>query len=163
MAPGIAPLALLGRIYQVNVSPEGGLPKRPTTGPVWVRRTGVEGDLNRYRQERLGGDPDSAVLLLTRDAIGTYAREGYPVGPGSLGENITLEDVPYDSLAVEQRWRLGPRAVVQISRPCTPCSELLAYGSDFLNRTRGRRGYCARVLEEGPVSPGDTAHLLLGP
>ncbi len=162
MAPEAAPLTLIGRILQVNVSAEGGLPKRPVPGPVWVRRSGLEGDHNRYRAEKLAGDPDSAVLLLTRDVIETYAREGYRVRPGSLGENITLEDLPFEALAVGQRWRLGPRAVVQLSRPCTPCSELLVYGEDFVARTRGRRGYYARVLDEAPVSPGDTA-CLLGP
>ena len=156
----VAPLAGLGRVLQVNVSSEGGLPKRPAPGPLWIRRSGLDGDLNRYRREHLAGDPDSAVLLITRDVIEAYAREGYPVGPGSLGENITLEEIPYNALALGQRWRLGPRAVVQISRPCTPCSELLAYGEDFPARTRGRRGYYARVLEEGPVTPGDTARLL---
>ncbi len=154
------PLALLGRILQVNVSAEGGLPKKPVPGPVWIRRSGLEGDLNRYRTERLAGDPDSAVLLLTRDIIEGYAREGYAVRPGSLGENITLEDVAYEALALGQRWRLGPRAVVQLSRPCDPCSELRVYGEDFTARTRGRRGFYARVLKEGPLSPGDTAYLL---
>ncbi len=160
MAAEAPPLALLGRILQVNVSAEGGLPKRAVPGPVWVRRSGLEGDLNRYRTERLAGDPDSAVLLLTRDVIEGYAREGYPIRPGSLGENVTLEDVAYEALAGGQRWRLGPRAVVQLSRPCTPCSEIEVYGKDLVARARGRRGFYARVLEEGPLSPGDTAYLL---
>ena len=151
MTPGRA-----GRILQVSVSP-GGLPKLPVQGAVAFRREGVEGDHNRYRTERLGGDPDSAVLLLTQDVLDGYAREGYPVKPGSLGENVTLVGVPYEELRAGQRWRLGPQAEIELSRPCEPCDEVAVYGKEFVRHSRGRRGWYARVLVEGPVSAGDGA------
>lgn len=147
------------RVVQVNVSPQGGLPKLPVSGPVWVRRTGVEGDYNRYRATRLKGDPDSAVLLIPMSTIRLHASQGFPVGPGSMGENFTLEGIDEGAMAPGQRWRLGG-ATVEISRACTPCNELDVYGPDLIKKAMGRRGWYARVLVEGPVHAGDTATLL---
>jgi MOSC domain-containing protein YiiM len=153
------PILPPARVHQINVSPQGGLPKHPVAGPVWVRRQGVEGDFNRYRTEHLGGDPDSAVLLLSLSTLETLAREGYPVGPGSLGENFTLAGIEEDQLSVGQTLRLGSLALVQVSRPCLPCYQVQIYGTDFLRRIRGHRGAYARVLEEGPVRTGDPVFL----
>lgn len=150
---------LRGRILQVNVSSKGGLPKLPVIGAVWVRRQGVEGDFNRYRTEKLQGDPDSAVLILPLSTIEEYAKDGYPVGPGSMGENLTLDGVDEERMGPGQRWRVGA-ATLQISRACTPCEELAAYGAGLVKRAKGKRGWYARVLEEGQVQAGDDARLL---
>ncbi len=158
MAGGPRPAPLHGRVVQVNVSPQGGLPKLPVPGPVWVRRQGVEGDRNRYRTEKLGCDPDSAVLLLPLSTISAHASAGFPVRPGSMGENLTIEGVSEEQFRPGQRWRMGG-ALLQISRACTPCNELDAYGTDLRKRALGLRGWYARVLEEGPVQAGDEAVL----
>lgn len=152
------PPAQRGTVLQVNVSPKGGLPKVPVSGPVWVRREGVEGDLNRYRQEKLRGDPDSAVLLLSLSTIESHASHGFPVRPGSMGENLTIEGVPEKAFAPGQRWRVGS-ALLQVSRACTPCTELEVYGAELRKQAIGLRGWYARVLEEGRVQAGDPAVL----
>ena len=156
MAPG----SPMGRILQVNVSPRGGLPKFPVEGPVRVLRTGVEGDFNRYRATRLAGDPDSALLLLPISTIEEYAREGYPVGPGSMGENITLGGISEDEMAPGQVYRLGRTVEAEIRRPCTPCHELAVFGESLVRRAMGRRGYYAKVLQEGEITAGEAVVLL---
>ncbi|MDE1821981.1 MAG: MOSC domain-containing protein [Euryarchaeota archaeon] len=135
------------------------MPKLPVGGSVWVSREGLERDHNRYRTEKLRGDPDSAVLLLALSSIQAHAEAGFPVGPGSMGENLTLSDLVETEMAPGQRWKVG-RAVVQISRACTPCHNLDIYGTGLLKQAIGRRGWYARVLEEGPVKAGDEAVLL---
>jgi MOSC domain-containing protein YiiM len=151
--------AVRARVLQVNVSPKGGLPKVPVSGEVWIRQRGVEGDFNRFRSEKLHGDPDSAVLLLPIESIRAHASAGYPVGPGSMGENLTLEGVTEERMAPGQRWRVGG-ALLQISRACTPCNELDVYGTGLLKQSVGRRGWYARVLAEGQVRAGDAAVLV---
>jgi MOSC domain-containing protein YiiM len=123
---------------------------------------GVAGDFNRYRHERLADDPDSAVLLLPMETIDQLNAEGWPVRAGDLGENLTVRGVPYASLAPGTVVRVGPEAVVQVSRACDPCDNLveLPYvgkerGAEFMRTMRGRRGWYARVLVPGRVAPGD--------
>ncbi|MGI0084171.1 MAG: MOSC domain-containing protein, partial [Nitrososphaerales archaeon] len=94
------------RVLQINVSPSGGLPKLPVE-KVFVKKTGLEGDYNKYRMTKLNGDPTSAVLLLPHVTILSYAKRGYKVGPGSMGENFTLESVSYEELRIGRKLALG--------------------------------------------------------
>ncbi len=53
-----------GKVFQLNVKPEiesqRGLPKL-SVDFVQLRETGLDGDYNMYRTEKLGGDPNQAV------------------------------------------------------------------------------------------------------
>lgn len=119
------------------------------------------GDFNRYRHEEKHDDPGMAVLIVPFETIEALDREGWPVRPGDLGENITSEGIAYDSFAPGSRFRVG-RAVVEVTKACDPCTNLflLPYvgevrGPEFLKTMVGRRGWYARVLESGMVRTGD--------
>ena len=160
-----------GLIYQLNVKPdtlgERGLPKL-SIEEARLSREGVEGDFNRYRTDKKGGSLDRAVLVMPWEALQVLRQEGWPVKPGDIGENITTEGIPYEALQLEQRYRLGTSAVVQIAEICNPCVNLalLDYvGQDrvteFMRILKGRRGWYARVLEEGTVRRGDSIEQVL--
>jgi MOSC domain-containing protein YiiM len=122
---------------------------------------GVEGDFNRYRHEEKSDDPRMAILLLPVETIEELAKEGWPVRPGDLGENITSEGLSYTTFSVGRRFRVGG-ARLEITKPCDPCDNLYllpyvgpARGPEFMKTLLGRRGWYARVLEPGVVRPGD--------
>lgn len=153
-----------GFVYQVNVKPETtgehGLPKRSIAGAM-ARRTGLEGDFNRYRHEEQADDVDAALLLMPLETIRELNAEGWPIRPGDLGENLTTEGIPYASLAPGKTYTVGG-AEIQVSRRCDPCDNLYllpyvgeAKGSAFLKVMLGRRGWYARVLREGRIRRGD--------
>jgi MOSC domain-containing protein YiiM len=157
-----------GTVVQVSrkseLPGERGLPKVPV--PLGhIRFRGLEGDFNVYRHEVSRDDPKMAILLLPLETIEGLRREGWPVRPGDLGENLTTSGIAYDALAPGRRVRAG-NALLEISKPCTPCEnlELLPYvgrtrGPEFLKTTLGRRGWYARVVREGDVRPGDPIEL----
>ncbi|MGP8134672.1 MAG: hypothetical protein ACLQD8_00810, partial [Thermoplasmata archaeon] len=89
---------VVGLHRKPEVPGERGLPKRPVPS-IRVGRNGVEGDFNRWRQEERKGDPDLALLILPLETLEELNREGWPVRPGDLGENITTRGVPYADLA----------------------------------------------------------------
>ena len=133
-----------------------------------LSREGVEGDFNRYRTDKKGSSLDRAVLVMPWEALQVLRQEGWSVKPGDIGENITTEGIPYEALQLEQRYRLGTSAVVQIAEICNPCVNLalLDYvGKDkvneFMRTLKGRRGWYARVIEEGIVRRGDGMELLV--
>jgi MOSC domain-containing protein YiiM len=153
----------LGR--KPEVPGERGLPK-PELPVARLTLEGVEGDYNRYRQTEKRGDRDMALLLIPAETLDELQKEGWPVRPGDLGENVTTSGLAYEDLRPPRRLRLG-RATVVTSKPCEPCDNLflLPYvgrerGPSFLKATLGRRGWYARVLEPGMVRKGDPVELL---
>ena len=126
-----------------------------------ITKNGLDGDFNVYRHEELDDDPDSAVLLMPLEMLEELNREGWPIKPGDIGENITTTGIPYQDFAPGRRFAIGG-AEVQVSRACDPCDNLflLPYigrerGPEFLKAMLGRRGWYARVTREGRVRKGD--------
>jgi MOSC domain-containing protein YiiM len=125
-----------------------------------ITSDGVEGDFNRWRTEKAGGDPDQAVLLLEEAVLSELGSEGWPVGPGDLGENLLIAGLPREALAPGVRLR-AEGVALEISKRCDPCVVLygLPYvgverGPAFVRTLRGRRGWFARVLRGGVVRVG---------
>src|SRR5690348_8220179 len=112
------------RIHSLHQKPrtegERGFPK-PAVDEARVTETGLEGDYNHYRQTKKAGTNDHAVLLLSTETLHALAAEGWPVAPGDLGENVTVEGFAYDALAPGDRVALGDEVVLEISEACDPC------------------------------------------
>ena len=154
-----------GRIYQINIKPfkegERGIPKWPVSS-AFFSYGGLDGDYNRYRIEKLGGDLDQAVLLMTSDKISELVNGGWPVSEGDLGENVNVEGIDYDLFEIQGRYLLGKNVVIEITKPCEPCKNLrqlfyvgAEHKREFVRTLVGRRGLYAKVLEEGEVKLGD--------
>ena len=156
-------------VVQVNVKPdspgEAGLPKVsiPTTR---FTVNGLDGDYNRFRVNKKQNDPDMAVMLISMDILNDLNNEGWPVMPGDLGENLTLENIDYSSIQPGQKYAVGS-AEIEISIICDPCTNLSALNyvknekiSEFIKTLMNRRGWYARVIKEGEVSSGDKVKLI---
>ncbi|MBI4020355.1 MAG: MOSC domain-containing protein [Candidatus Aenigmarchaeota archaeon] len=155
---------MIGQVHQVNVKPqlqgERGLPKN-SMASAYLTYCGLADDFNRYRHEKKNDDPDMALLLMPLEAIGQLNSEGWPVQPGDIGENITTVGIPYDNFQPGRIYRVGG-AKIQISEKCDPCSNLYLLpfvgkerGPHFLKTMLNRRGWYARVLQEGLIAKGD--------
>ena len=156
-------------IFQINVKPntpgEAGLPKVAIRS-AQISFSGVEGDYNRFRLNKKNNEPDMAIMLISMDILEDLNNEGWPVKPGDLGENLTLDNIDYAKINPGQRYKIG-EAEIEISIICDPCSNLgaLPYiGKDkistFIKTLMKRRGWYARVIKEGIVSSGDTVLLI---
>jgi len=156
-------------IFQINIKPdtpgEVGLPKMPIKSTI-VTEWGLEGDYNRFRKKEKDNDRDMAVMIISTDILNALNNEGWPVKPGDLGENITLANIDYASMAPGQKYKIGS-IELEISIICNPCSNLykLSYvgeekGPQFIKTLMNRRGWYARVLKTGQISAGDTVSLL---
>jgi len=153
-----------GTVSRLSVKPQTkgqrGLPKHAVPR-LRVSSAGAEGDYNHYRTTKVQGDPDLAILVLTEEVLAALQREGWPVRPGDLGENLTLAGVAEASLKPGTRLSIGA-AVLEVSQACDPCTEtyVLPYvgkerGPEFVRTLVGRRGWFARVLSPGTIATGD--------
>jgi MOSC domain-containing protein YiiM len=144
---------------------ERGLPK-PSVTETRILRSGLAGDFNRFRHEEKHDDEAMAVLLIPRETLEDLNREGWPVRPGDLGENVISTGIAYNAFIPGHRLRVG-EALLAVSKACTPCDflYLLPYvgrlrGPEFLKTMVDRRGWYARVIREGAVRVGDPIELL---
>ena len=104
---------------------------------------GLEGD----RHAR----PGSVRQVLLADAA-VLAAEGLP--PGGIRENLTVEGLPVDALAVGTRLRCG-EAVLRVVHACEPCGQMDEIRPGLQERLRGRRGMLAVVESGGRLRVGD--------
>jgi MOSC domain-containing protein YiiM len=148
-------------VFQINVS-DGGLPKRPLPRAE-VSAAGVSGD--RQADLRYHGGPDRALVLFGLERILALQKEGHPIYPGSIGENITLAGLDWSGLQPGQRLRLGTLEI-ELTDYATPCSKIGgSFSKQRFDRVAQKRhpGWsrlCARVLVGGTVQPGDQVSLL---
>jgi len=135
-----------------------GIWKTPVTGPVRLTRLNLAGDGQADLVNH--GGPDKAVYA--------YPAEHYPLwqselarpelGPGSFGENLTLEGLLENAVHIGDRLRIGT-TLLEVSQPRSPCFKLgIRLGDPRMVRRfqeSGRSGFYLRVIEEGEVAAGD--------
>jgi MOSC domain-containing protein YiiM len=139
-------------LVSVNTNPEKQFKKLPRSEAELVADFGLQGD-------RHAGRPKRQVSLLDVETVRELADRGMPVGPGILGENITVEGVPVMQLADGARLRVGD-AELEITGDRPACRELLDVHTDVLKALVGRTGKMARVVRGGLVRPGDPIEVI---
>jgi len=153
------------QIVQINVS-QGGVPKRPISQGVVTRERILGDDWNDKKHHGLA---DQALCLFSLEHIEDLRREGFPLFPGALGENLTTRYLDYRTVRPGQLYRIGPEVLIRITKVRQPCRTIAIYGSSLLralydaevNRGMvesprwGRSGFYAEVLREGTICPGD--------
>ncbi len=143
------------RVLAINIS-NGGIPKLPVDS-IEVTERGLAGDehdhAKHYRIEQ-------AVCLLDREQIDELRVEGFPLKPGSTGENMTLEGVEVRRAEIGDRLELEGGVVLEISKRRTPCFVLDAIDPRLKEAAVDRIGVYARVVTPGVVRTGAAVRLV---
>ncbi|WP_433856938.1 MOSC domain-containing protein [Streptomyces kronopolitis] len=151
-----------------------GIDKRPVDGPVAVTAPGPKGtggsglagdavvDLRHH-----GGD-DQAVYAYSREDLDDWERElGRELANGSFGENLTTAGVELTGALIGDRWRVGPRLLLEVSCPRIPCRTFQGWLGEhgWLKRFTQASvpGAYLRVIEPGEISAGDAVELVHRP
>jgi MOSC domain-containing protein YiiM len=150
-----------GRLHSINIS-DGGVPKRPCAA-CDIRKTGLMGD--RQRDLRYHGGPERAVSLYSLERIEALQAEGHPIAPGSVGENLTVSGISWESMVPGAQLQVG-EVTLRLTSYVPPCNTV---GGSFQNRDFARvsqkvnagwsRLY-ASVVKEGTVRVGDVVRLV---
>jgi MOSC domain-containing protein YiiM len=148
----------------VRPLPQSGRPTGIYKQPVHERiALGVEGFAgDRQADRRMHGGPDKAVHLYPathyRALAGRFPQAAAQLVPGSMGENLSTDELDESSVRVGDIWRLG-RARLQVCQPRSPCWKIdERFGCDgmaaFVDAQR-LTGWYWRVLTPGEVAPGE--------
>jgi MOSC domain-containing protein YiiM len=138
-----------------------GICKEPVEGPVFIAAERVNGDTISDLQHH--GGADQAVYAYSSDDYAWWSEQmGTIVGPGTFGENLTIDGLPTD-LNIGDRLLIGD-VLLEATAPRIPCSTLAARMQDssfgIAFRRAERPGTYFRVLNEGEVATGDAVTLL---
>jgi MOSC domain-containing protein YiiM len=140
--------------------------KYPVDGAVWVGALGLRGDA--VANQRVHGGPDQAVLMYAGSHYAAWSAEWgrEDLGPGSFGENLTVEGLTEESVCIGDDLEIG-EALFQVSQPRQPCATLARrHGVPdmiALVQRNGRSGWYLRVLREGEVEAGQPVRLVSRP
>lgn len=137
----------MGRLVALAVGDRPGLGKRAVESGKLVADHGLEGD-------RHAGSGPRQLSLLDAAVVNELRASGIAVDIGSLGENLLVDGLPLDGLAVGTRLRVG-EAVVEITQPRPLCTSVRAVDERALKALVGRAGRMARVVSSGRIRPGD--------
>lgn len=166
----------IGRLVSVNV----GEPRqvcwqgRTVTTAIWkhpvdarCRLAGVNVDGDDQADRRVHGGRTKAVYAYSVEDYRWWEAElDRRLGPGTFGENLTIEGIDPTAAVVGERWRVGA-AVLVVTEPRIPCQKLgLRMGdAKFIDRfaEAARPGTYLAIDGEGAVGAGDAIELLHRP
>lgn len=141
--------ALRPRVVAVSIS-TGGIPKLPQ--PIArLESLGFRGDGRFHAKHAV---PERAVSLLDLEVLGQLVAEGFPLRPGTIGENLLVADLGVQQMPVGTRLRIGGDVELRLEAPRKPCYVLDAIDPRLKDEIVGRCGYLASVVRGGLVSPG---------
>ena len=145
----------LAQLISINVS-KGGIPKLPMDS-VRVTVNGLEGDGHNHEKHR---SPSQAVCLQDIEKLEELRKEGYPLLPGTTGENLTVRNLNVNALLIGTLLKFSNGVVIELTKIRKPCYVLDVIHPNLKEDIIGRCGIYAKVLEEGIIKMGETIHVV---
>ena len=133
----------------------GGIPKRPLTIAT-VTAAGIDGDRHAHEKHN---QLQRAISLFDQEILEDLVAEGFPLEPGTAGENLAVEGLHVQSLPAGSLLKIGD-VVLKLEQPRKPCYVLDAIDPRLKEVIVGRCGYMASVVREGRIRPGMTIEIL---
>jgi MOSC domain-containing protein YiiM len=165
-----------GRVVAVCRNPEPGLPKPIVEHIYLLADLGVEGDYHagkHVRHRYLANKYPTRrnlrqVLLVDNVAYRELEQKGISIGPGSMGENVTVEGIDIMTLAEGTQLALGG-AIVEITEVRKPWTQLNGINPKLLKavtakeneKTIYKAGIMTRVLQAGWVKARDRVEVVV--
>ena len=138
-----------GRIVAISIS-GGGIPKH-NIPEAEVTADGLLGDQQAHEKHR---QPHRAVSVQDAELLDQLVTEGYAVGPGTMGENLTVRGLDVQQLAVGDCLLLEDGPVLELTEARRPCFLLDAVDPRLKQAVVGRCGYLCRVIRTGVCRVG---------
>ncbi len=143
------------QIISINIS-KGGVPKLPIPS-VRISFAGLEGDGHNHAKHNT---PLQAVCLQDIEKLKELSQGEYTLVPGQAGENLTVENLYVNSLALGTILEFSSGVVLEITKIRKPCYVMDVLHPQLQLDALGRHGMYAKVLKEGVVNVGEEINVL---
>ena len=171
-------MSLMSHVIAVSRSASHSFSKRGELGIRLLQGLGVEGDAHLgvtvQHRSRVAVDPTQPNLrqvhLIHEELFDELRGQGFDVGAGQLGENITTRGIGLLRLPTGTRLHIGEQAVVELTGLRNPCVQIDRFQHGLMQAVLGRdadgrlvrkAGVMGIVLTSGEVFPGDRIELRL--
>ncbi|MGZ3371491.1 MAG: MOSC domain-containing protein, partial [Caulobacteraceae bacterium] len=161
-----------GRVFAVARDDQHRFSKAPAAQIEVVAGLGVQGDAHQgatvKHRSRVAVDPSQPNLrqvhLIHAELFDELRGEGFAVGAGQLGENITTEGVDLLALPRGSLLRIGDEVVLEVTGLRNPCRQIDGFQPGLLKAVVGvgpqgqvirKTGVMSVVRAGGVVRPGD--------
>ena len=168
------------QVVAVSMSPYHDFTKAAQPSIMLVEGFGVEGDAHAgstvKHRSRVRVDPTQPNLrqvhLLHAELLAELAAQGFRIGPGSIGENITTRGLDLLGLPRGASLSFPSGATVEVTGLRNPCAQLDAFQQGLTEAVLRRHpdgrlerlaGIMAIVVSGGPILPGDSIAVSLPP
>ena len=131
---------------------EGGIPKR-TVYAVRVSRWGLVGDGHNHAKHNRS---EQAVCLQDWELLRDLSREGFSLNCGTIGENLTVENLQVQKLTPGTILRFSGGVTLELTKERKPCYVLDSIDPRLKEVIAGRCGFYARVLAGGVLTIRET-------
>ena len=167
-----------GEVVAVHLSAAHTFSKARVSAIELVAGVGVTGDAHAgttvKHRSRVARDPSQPNLrqvhLIHKELIDELRGRGFPVEPGSMGDNITTRGVDLLGLPAGTVLHLGDAAAIEITGLRNPCAQLDAFAPGLMSAVLDRdaegnlirrAGIMAIVSRSGTVRAGDPIVVVL--
>ncbi len=140
---------LSGNVFSLQICPGHRKQMKQVQSAEAIERVGLKGDLHAIRES------SRQILLIEIETLNELA-----LNIGDVKENITTEGLQLMKLPFGQKLKIGSEVVLDITKPCSPCSRMEEVRAGLLGEIAGRRGMLARVVSGGIIARGDTVVIL---
>ncbi|MCQ1999934.1 MOSC domain-containing protein [Arthrobacter zhaoxinii] len=128
------------KVVSVSQSSKHTFSKDRVESVLLVEGLGVEGDVHSgttvqhvFRKRFHPTEPNlRQVHLIQAELFEELEQDGFEVGPGDLGENITTRGIDLLNLPEGALLRIGPDAVVQVTGLRNPCRQIDRFQTGLL-------------------------------
>ena len=146
------PSSIAGQVVSLHLNEVPREPLRSVDSATFEAGHGIEGDRHYTSKiDRQGYQ----VLLVAEETLKELG-----LAPGIVRENVTTTGIPLDSLGPGRRIFLGDQVLLQVSKPCAPCSRMDEVRQGLRQDLEGRRGMLASIIQGGLVRVGADVRLL---
>ena len=126
----------------------------PLAEAMLIEGYGIEND-------RKGGNPNRNLNVMDDFTLAELAEEGYPTGPGALGENLILSGLDLRTLPEGAALRIGSEAAIELGRLREPCEQLTILDERMPHSVEDRVGRMCQVVRSGRIKVGDRVELIM--
>ena len=139
-------------VESIHINIEHRQPVSHVENAHFIAGVGIEDDRHStLRSERQGYQ----VLLMDKETLDSAG-----LSPGEIKENITTVGMDINSLQVGQQLALGNEAIIEVFKPCPPCSRMDEIRPGLQDELDGQRGVLAQIVQSGTVKIGDRVHII---
>jgi len=146
-----------GSIMGLFASKKGGVPK-PSVEKLQVLEQGCVGD--KQNDTKHHGGPNRAVCIFCRETIEQLISEGHPIFPGSVGENILVQDVSWREISAGTQFHFE-NVILQVTGDAPPCKTIKeSFLNNEFNRISAKKfphstRWYAKVIQSGELVVGE--------